>query len=301
MKFGVRKPSIKRSIKARTTGRIKRSIKKSVNPLYGKKGMGYINNPKKAVYNKVYNKTTVSMKDMLGFNTRKHSSSTPPKKHTGLSLAIVSVLLIIFGVFTLPFGLILIAVGICLFVAKRHRNANAPQDDQQGEPADISAPDPTPYQPNPSVDEVPKKKTERHHVAGESYHKDEIISLMWENPCYSYSKKELIDNECVDERVYKLRPYLGAAELVPEPENPHDPKAVKVMVEGTHIGYIKAGSCARIHKLLREDGIEKVEVEIKGGDYKIVYGDFDDYTEKSTYTMEHDTVAIGAVITLTLK
>ena len=52
MKVGVRKPSIKKSIKARTTGRVKRSIKKSVNPLYGKKGMGLINNPKKAVYNK---------------------------------------------------------------------------------------------------------------------------------------------------------------------------------------------------------------------------------------------------------
>lgn len=59
MKFGIRKPNIKKSIKARTTGRIKRKIKKTVNPLYGKKGMGYINNPKKAVYNKIYNKTSI--------------------------------------------------------------------------------------------------------------------------------------------------------------------------------------------------------------------------------------------------
>lgn len=60
MKFGPRKPSLKRSIKARTTGRLKRSVKKSVNPFYGKKGMGWVNNPKKAAYNKVYNKTTFS-------------------------------------------------------------------------------------------------------------------------------------------------------------------------------------------------------------------------------------------------
>lgn len=51
MKFGIRKPNIKKSIKARTTGRIKRSAKKAINPLYGKKGMGFVNNPKKAVYN----------------------------------------------------------------------------------------------------------------------------------------------------------------------------------------------------------------------------------------------------------
>lgn len=58
MKFGPRKPNYKSSIKARTTGRVKRSAKKAVNPLYGKKGMGWVNNPKKAAYNKVYNKTT---------------------------------------------------------------------------------------------------------------------------------------------------------------------------------------------------------------------------------------------------
>lgn len=37
MKFGARKPSLKKSIKARTTGRVKRVIKKSINPSYGKK------------------------------------------------------------------------------------------------------------------------------------------------------------------------------------------------------------------------------------------------------------------------
>lgn len=60
MKMGFRTPSPKRSFSARTTGKINRTIKKATNPLYGKKGMGYINNPKKAVYNKIYNKTTVS-------------------------------------------------------------------------------------------------------------------------------------------------------------------------------------------------------------------------------------------------
>ncbi|WP_331664095.1 hypothetical protein [Lacrimispora sp.] len=39
MRFGMRKPSIKRSIKARTTGKVKRAVKKAVIPGYGKKGM----------------------------------------------------------------------------------------------------------------------------------------------------------------------------------------------------------------------------------------------------------------------
>ena len=39
MKIGMRKPSVKKSFKARTTGKMKRAVKKSVNPTYGKKGM----------------------------------------------------------------------------------------------------------------------------------------------------------------------------------------------------------------------------------------------------------------------
>jgi len=51
-------------IKARTTGKIVRMVK-SVNPLYGKKNMGYINNPRKAIYNTVYSKTTFSIFDII--------------------------------------------------------------------------------------------------------------------------------------------------------------------------------------------------------------------------------------------
>lgn len=65
MKFGVRKPSLKRSIKARTTGRAKRAVKKALIPGYGKKGTGWIKNPKKAAYNKVYKKTTFSIFDIF--------------------------------------------------------------------------------------------------------------------------------------------------------------------------------------------------------------------------------------------
>lgn len=82
MKFGVRKPSIKRSIKARTTGRAKRAIKKAVIPGYGKKGMGWINNPQKAAYNKVYNKTTIEVRDLIGSSNKKKGPSNSPSPKT---------------------------------------------------------------------------------------------------------------------------------------------------------------------------------------------------------------------------
>ena len=65
MKIGVRKPDLKKSIKARTTGRIKRAAKRSINPLYGKNGIGYIKNPKKAIYNKVYRKASINAFDLF--------------------------------------------------------------------------------------------------------------------------------------------------------------------------------------------------------------------------------------------
>lgn len=42
MKFGLRTPSLKKSFRARTTGRAKRAVKKTLIPGYGKKGINEI-------------------------------------------------------------------------------------------------------------------------------------------------------------------------------------------------------------------------------------------------------------------
>ena len=65
MKYGIRTPNINKRISARTTRKITRAMNKAVNPLYGKKGMGFINDPSKAIYNKVYNKTTISVDKII--------------------------------------------------------------------------------------------------------------------------------------------------------------------------------------------------------------------------------------------
>ena len=74
MKYGMRKPSVKKSIKARTTGQAKRAVKKAVVPGYGKKGSGWVKDPKKAAYNKVYSKTTFGVNDV--YKGSSHSSSS---------------------------------------------------------------------------------------------------------------------------------------------------------------------------------------------------------------------------------
>lgn len=65
MKIGFRTPSLKKSIRARTTGKLKRKIKKATNPFYGKKGAGFVKNPKRSVKNKIYRKTTFGIGDIF--------------------------------------------------------------------------------------------------------------------------------------------------------------------------------------------------------------------------------------------
>ena len=63
MKYGFRKPSITKSIAARTTGKAKRNLKKAICHSYGTKGMGVFH-PIKSSYNKLYRQTTVGINDV---------------------------------------------------------------------------------------------------------------------------------------------------------------------------------------------------------------------------------------------
>lgn len=145
MKFGFRTPNLEKSIKARTTGRFNRAVKKAVNPVYGKKGIGYVNDPKRAVYNNIYKKTTVGVSDIakpkipnskkdckieeekyieetvkyknyeiidnkIFFNNKLYTKEQ--FKKLGKTTVTASVLLIILGLCTIPIGIIFLVLGI---------------------------------------------------------------------------------------------------------------------------------------------------------------------------------------------
>lgn len=61
MKIGIRKPSLSKSLKARTTGKVKRSIKESTIPGYGRKGTGLLRDSKRSLYNRGYSRSTKSL------------------------------------------------------------------------------------------------------------------------------------------------------------------------------------------------------------------------------------------------
>ena len=159
MKIGMRKPSIKKSFKARTTGKAKRAVKKAVIPGYGKKGMGWIKDPKKAAYNKVYNKTTFGVNDVVktvsgtSSNKNKNGSSKNTKKHINSAAktsihqekavtkqkldynilvnakpalsesVIIGIIGIIIFLFSKIIGAIILAIALYLFCDYKHRTS----------------------------------------------------------------------------------------------------------------------------------------------------------------------------------
>lgn len=159
MKIGMRKPSIKKSFKARTTGKAKRAVKKAVIPGYGKKGMGWIKDPKKTAYNKVYNKTTFGVNDVVktvsgtSSNKNKNGSSKNTKKHINSAAkasihqdkavtkqkldynilvnakpalsesVIVGIIGIIIFLFSKIIGAIILAIALYLFCDYKHRTS----------------------------------------------------------------------------------------------------------------------------------------------------------------------------------
>ena len=140
-----------------------------------------------------------------------------------------------------------------------------------------------------------------YRVAGVTHYEENILSLGEENPDYDSSKSELVNCGLIGERVYKYIFNPTNVELQPEPDNPHDPNAVKVIVDGEHVGYIKAGSCAHIKKVLARDGIARIKCEIGGGPYKRVDEDYDDETDKEVYTLEKDSSPLFVHLKITEK
>lgn len=62
MKFGLRIPSLKRRLSARTS--IKRVLRHNLK-LKAPRGLGIVTSPKKAIYNKIYRKTTFGIGDLF--------------------------------------------------------------------------------------------------------------------------------------------------------------------------------------------------------------------------------------------
>ena len=131
-------------------------------------------------------------------------------------------------------------------------------------------------------------------IAGISFYNDNIMNhLAFENYDYSRPKSELQEFYDVDQRIYKYNFEDTNVSLVPEPDNPHDPNAIRVEVSGILIGYIKSGSCSRVRNLVNSPDFNKMEIKIGGGEYKCLWED-----ENGKIQMEKGSTELNAVLTI---
>lgn len=132
-------------------------------------------------------------------------------------------------------------------------------------------------------------------VAGTSYRTDAIEDMLNEDCDYDESKAYLKENYIEGDRIWQYLPeYRDDVALVDEPENEHDPNAIRVEVGGVHIGYVKRGSTSRVRNLLKKDGV-RVMIDIGGGPYKELYED-----EDGKIQIEHGEIAFFAKLEITV-
>lgn len=154
-----------------------------------------------------------------------------------------------------------------------------------GDAAEFSAPEPSPEAvvresrttdftaPAPvSIIDTPhpsaRAADEECEVVGESYHRDEIASLGELSRVYYVPRDRLFGSFVEGDVLYKYQFERMAAELVPEPDNPHDADAIRVEVAGVTMGYIPRKDTERVRALL--DGGADVVAEITAGPDKII-------------------------------
>lgn len=262
----MRKPSLTRSLKARTTSKWKRQAKKAIIPGYGKKGMGWVKNPKKAMYNKVYHKTTFGLSDLfkpskkraknnkqpLQYDSSRQHTSNKNKRGSFIFLIVSLILLFIVP----PLGVLLLLVNFFVFIIKYFSSKKRKVTSS-----------------NPSVDKIIFH--EDFLLMGTNYHQEEaeiaadflskgvhyfgkdnksLKSYMLETykPVYKYNKLKTVD-----------------VHLLPEPSNPHDQNAIQVLVNNIFVGYIPASIAAQISTYIANPNYRYDAILTgRGGPYK---------------------------------
>ena len=122
-----------------------------------------------------------------------------------------------------------------------------------------------------------KQDYEIFHVAGTSYHQDEIKSLIsgTDELYFSKSAKEY-EECCAYDKVYKNTFNINEVSVQPEPDNQYDPNAMKVTLDGVFVGYIKKDDLERFNIMINLNLAHGVVAEVKGGPYKKLYFNDDD-------------------------
>ena len=124
MKFGIRVPSLKRRFSARTSW--KRIVRHRIG-LKAPRGLGFITNPKRVLYNRIYNRTSMSVDKLLKNNKTKSKSSLTSSKIVSSSFLLNLVIFLILSAIFFPLG-----IGFLIYKLYRRGKKPLPSSNPRG-------------------------------------------------------------------------------------------------------------------------------------------------------------------------
>ncbi len=116
------------------------------------------------------------------------------------------------------------------------------------------------FKKKPAPEPVPTNPVS-FEIAGLFAHEAEAKAVMGENPKLKKARK--IEGS----RIFVLSPFDGPCNLVPEPDNPHDKNALKIVVNGHDLGYVP--------QYMQEQAVKRLNagqyavVKLLGGNYRM--------------------------------
>lgn len=285
MKAGFRSPSISKSLKARTTGKIKRSMAKSVNPFYGEKGIGFAKDPKKSIKNAAYHRITFGAGDVAnamrpdGCLGAGGASNNSPEKPFW-TMFILALVLFVSGCLLLLktwVGLAVSAAGVALWIVQyltsgssRNAPAKVPAGNEPYRPNNNyvesksnpsmenivtpSAPAPVILSPTTTIDPkagLPLPSTVKGTGSPKNIHIPNEIN--GQSIAYKYDDVGIFVPK--DVAVKRDVCYGNAVTFEYEPDNKYDTSAVKAVVGGEFIGYINKGKLQEMIHDFKDSGL----------------------------------------------
>lgn len=122
---------------------------------------------------------------------------------------------------------------------------------------------------------------ETFEIPGAYYHRTSIAKVANPNPDWRKNCKSLIKAGKANQKIYRFERTTKTAELVEEPNNPHDKNAVMVVVDGEKIGYIGADENLHVKNILKSKTVKSISATITGGEYKTIISESDMIKDKT--------------------
>ncbi len=133
-------------------------------------------------------------------------------------------------------------------------------------------------------------------IAGLQHYWDDVMNhLAVDNDEYGMSKKELIDEYRIDERVYRYDFEAGHVELVQEPDDSKYAGAVRIVADGILIGYIPHSRAEEARNLIANDDAHGFMLSIEGGEFHEVREEEDDDRNEKYVMVTDEAFPVGYI------